>query len=406
MPYDKLVDSTFLDDGLTQIANSIRAKTGGKDELAFPTGMSEAIDSIGGGGLSAEQISALDGMFKICAYTKNAEAAYTAFKSAFGITNEPVEPDIPEEPDEPDVVTYSVSTELINATSNNGTTSVIEGASYTATLTANDGYTLVGATVKVLMGGVDITSTAYADGVIYIASVSENLRIVAYAVEIESEEPSDELVTDGLLAYFDFRTAAYNNAGAGGTTTIAPTQGNGRLFAWANNSVEVQDERGIHFANTRPQTYSQSGNTTATDIGSHMTLIVLTKGQVARQGFSYSNTEAQWGFKPKYNNVSGSGIEMSLQNGSMFNSDSPLDYNYCVYRVDGDILTEVMDTSVVTYNGKDISDFASWITTVDIGVQNQNIDGMYITAAAIYDRALTDVEIEEMRAFMKTLEVA
>lgn len=49
MPYDKLVDSAFLDNGLKQIADSIRAKTGTEDELVFPTGMSEAIDGISGG---------------------------------------------------------------------------------------------------------------------------------------------------------------------------------------------------------------------------------------------------------------------------------------------------------------------------------------------------------------------
>lgn len=49
----KVVDSTALDEGLRQISNSIRAKTGGEDELAFPTGMSEAIDGISGGGVTS-----------------------------------------------------------------------------------------------------------------------------------------------------------------------------------------------------------------------------------------------------------------------------------------------------------------------------------------------------------------
>ncbi len=40
----------------------------------------------GGGGLNAERIAALDGMFKIAAYTADASTAYSVFKKAFGIS--------------------------------------------------------------------------------------------------------------------------------------------------------------------------------------------------------------------------------------------------------------------------------------------------------------------------------
>ena len=42
------------------------------------------------GGLNAEQISALNEMFKVCAYVASAESAYAAFCAAFGITDEVV----------------------------------------------------------------------------------------------------------------------------------------------------------------------------------------------------------------------------------------------------------------------------------------------------------------------------
>lgn len=54
MAYDKVVDSSVLDAGLTQIANAIREKAGTSDNLAFPTAMAEAIAAIqagGGGGI-------------------------------------------------------------------------------------------------------------------------------------------------------------------------------------------------------------------------------------------------------------------------------------------------------------------------------------------------------------------
>lgn len=50
MAYDKVVDSSVLDAGLTQIANAIREKAGTSDSLAFPTAMAEAIAAIEAGG--------------------------------------------------------------------------------------------------------------------------------------------------------------------------------------------------------------------------------------------------------------------------------------------------------------------------------------------------------------------
>ena len=61
-------------------------------------------------------------------------------------------------------------------------TIVVLNDSFTATLTANTGYIIN--EVSVTMGGEDITSTAYADGVITIASVTGDVEITAVAWEI------------------------------------------------------------------------------------------------------------------------------------------------------------------------------------------------------------------------------
>lgn len=50
MGYDKVVDSTQLDADLTTVANAIRAKSGGSDSLAFPSGFVSEIGNISGGG--------------------------------------------------------------------------------------------------------------------------------------------------------------------------------------------------------------------------------------------------------------------------------------------------------------------------------------------------------------------
>ena len=49
MAYDKVVDSTVLNAGLTQIAGAIRVKTGTGGTLAFPSGFVSAIEGLSGG---------------------------------------------------------------------------------------------------------------------------------------------------------------------------------------------------------------------------------------------------------------------------------------------------------------------------------------------------------------------
>ena len=78
------------------------------------------------------------------------------------------------------LASYSVTSTLSHVTSSNSTLSVTEGSSYYAELTAEDGYAIDSVTVT--MGGLDITGTAYSDGVINIESVTGDIVITASAV--------------------------------------------------------------------------------------------------------------------------------------------------------------------------------------------------------------------------------
>ena len=55
MAYDKVVDSSALDNGLTQIANKIREK-GATGALTFPSGFVSAIEGLSGGGATEPYI--------------------------------------------------------------------------------------------------------------------------------------------------------------------------------------------------------------------------------------------------------------------------------------------------------------------------------------------------------------
>ena len=78
---------------------------------------------------------------------------------------------------ENDVVTYSIVKYLAGTLLGNPAASINHGESYTTTVKASLGFTL--ASVIVTMGGTDITSTAYSNGVITIPSVTGAVVIAA-----------------------------------------------------------------------------------------------------------------------------------------------------------------------------------------------------------------------------------
>ena len=72
---------------------------------------------------------------------------------------------------------YNISSVLVGCTSNNSSVSLRKGKPYTATISAIAGYTLVGATVSISMGGTDVTDTVYHNGSIDIVSLTGDLNI-------------------------------------------------------------------------------------------------------------------------------------------------------------------------------------------------------------------------------------
>lgn len=107
-----------------------------------------------------------------------------------------------QEPDNPEIMTYTITNTLTNVTNSNAATSVDENASYTATLTADEGYEI--STVKVTIGGTDVTSTVYAGGVITISDVTGNVVITATATAAMSGTPvaMAEDYGSGTLTYY------------------------------------------------------------------------------------------------------------------------------------------------------------------------------------------------------------
>lgn len=105
---------------------------------------------------------------------------------------------------------HRVTNTLQYCTNNNKTTYVENGGSYVATLTADDGYEL--SSVTITMGGANITSTSYANGVINIASVTGDIVITAvcteiaeytYTNQVTKSISSDKQPFNGGLGYYN-----------------------------------------------------------------------------------------------------------------------------------------------------------------------------------------------------------
>ena len=102
--------------------------------------------------------------------------------------------------------TAAVTRTLSHITTDNIADSVPMYESYSATLTADSGYSLSGASVTVTMGGVDITSSCYTNGVISVPQVSGALVITATAASMYTNQILHAKAAIG-------GTALYNDTG-------------------------------------------------------------------------------------------------------------------------------------------------------------------------------------------------
>ena len=82
--------------------------------------------------------------------------------------------------DPEDISAWNVSQTLSHITSSFTDSSIANAAEFETELTADEGYAIEN--VIVMMGGEDITDTAYSNGTVSIASVSGNVDIIATAV--------------------------------------------------------------------------------------------------------------------------------------------------------------------------------------------------------------------------------
>lgn len=122
-----------------------------------------------GTGLSDIAKKLLITILKNAVYTVNQKANIEALENALSTQNTATD-------------AWSIVQNLTYVTSTNTAFNVKKGESYTTTIVPNTNYMID--SVTVVMGGVDITNTAYNNGVITINSVTGNVIITAIAISI------------------------------------------------------------------------------------------------------------------------------------------------------------------------------------------------------------------------------
>lgn len=350
----------------------------------------------GTGGINSTAKTLLQTILQNAVYTTNQSANITALISALG-NNEGGGGDTPT------VKTYTITNNLTHCSNSNTSTSVNENSNYAATITPSKSYTLTGANISITMGGVDITSTAYNNGTINIASVTGNIAITITAT---SSSSSSEMVTDGLVNYFDFRNAKYNNDGTGGSTIITATQGKGSLYTWAKNMVTEQNNYGMKIG--RSMLYNaNSVGTNNVPLGTSFTAIfkcylTYISSPLFFNEYAAISNVSKLNYKPKYKTTSSTANLAITSLGSRLDSG----YDTVTLIVDGNISKLYFGTTLVqTNDGSTINDFQGWYDQLNgIGVLGGNNNG-YLTQMAVYNKALSEVQLVDMIDYLKTLEV-
>ena len=112
----------------------------------------------------------------------------------------------------PEIMYFSITRTLTNCTSNSTTEVIEEGSAYSEIIIPDSGYALVNDSVSIMMGDVNITSTAYNNGIITIDNVTDNINIVVSAqadnsliVDIDTTQ-----IVDGKLLNLGYGGDAYD----------------------------------------------------------------------------------------------------------------------------------------------------------------------------------------------------
>lgn len=346
--------------------------------------LKESIDEIknSGTGLPNTAKNLLIAILKNAVYTVNQKTNIEALENALSTQNTPTD-------------AWSIVQNLTYVTSTNTAFNVKKGESYTTSLVANTNYTIN--SVTVVMGGVDITNTAYNNGVITINSVTGNVTITAIA----KKNSGALLPSDGLLANFDFRNkemTSYNISGWGNVYKCDDETGNYLTFGTSAKTASQGGMEQYAFRDVR----KKDNESKSVDLGTDFTVAMYSTevpnilASTRKSNFS----TAKIILAPTYINTSASEV-IAGQTAPDISRDK---YMSLIITVSGSVIKMYVDgTLQKTYNGGEITDFKKWKSTPvqPLTVYNEGA----IAATVMYNKALSDNDVTELHAYFKSLEV-
>ena len=335
-----------------------------------------------GTGLSDIAKKLLITILKNAVYTVNQKANIEALENALSTQNTPTD-------------AWSIVQNLTYVTSTNTAFNVKKGESYTTTIVPNTNYMID--SVTVVMGGVDITNTAYNNGVITINSVTGNVIITAIA----KKNSGALLPSDGLLANFDFRNkemTSYNLSGWGNVYKCDDETGNYFTFG---GSAKTASQGGIEqyvFRDVR----KKDNESKSVDLGTDFTIAMYSTEvpNILNSAKKSNVSVAKIILAPRYINTSASEV-IAGQTELGISRDK---YMSLIITVSASVIKMYVDgTLQKTYNGEEISGFKKWKSTPvqPLTVYNEGT----IASAAMYNKALSDNDVTELHAYFKALEV-
>ena len=346
--------------------------------------LKESVSNIknSGTGLSNTAKNLLIAILKNAVYTVNQKTNIEALGNALSTQNTPTD-------------AWSIVQNLTYVTSTNTSFNVKKGESYTTTIVPNTNYTIN--SVTVVMGGVDITNTAYNNGVITINSVTGNVIITAVA----KKNSGALLPSNGLLANFDFRNkemTSYNLSGWGNVYKCDDETGNYLTFG---TSAKTAGQGGIEQYQFR-DVRKKDNESKSVDLGTDFTVAMYSTGVPNILGSTgKSNVSvAKIILVPKYINTSASEVTAG-QTAPDISRDK---YMSLIITVSGSVIKMYVDgTLQKTYNGGEITDFKKWKSTPvqPLTVYNEGT----VAATVMYNKALSDNDVTELHAYFKSLEV-
>lgn len=176
----------------------------------------------------------------------------------------------------------SVTNNLTNCVTDNSATQTAQGESYSATITANSGYTL--SSVAVTMGGTDVTASVVSGGSINITEVTGDIVITAEAVEVQANYTNlaDPTSADWMAGYrLNSSGVAVAADGVTVTNFIAVNDGDvvriKGIDLTVYNSVPYLEDKTVHTSFGVSKLSSQEGlsanNVTVTTTGAEFTVV-------------------------------------------------------------------------------------------------------------------------------------